>query len=176
MVRAGSLPNSRLNQVYFPVCRDDRKHYLGACAYQRLPGVSMRRKLLLSPIQPYKRRVAGGLLHPLPLIKELARTDKHNNLLLTFVRPTGYEYVGKGVLFDADDIPLSGQPFETGTRAGSLRYRGPVRNDLDMRMEFDATMSITTIHGLKVVDVLTWIDETVALVLSLLGVKDAELD
>lgn len=176
MVRAGRMPKSKLNQVYFPVCHHDRKHYLTVCAHQRLPGVSMRRKVLLSPIQPYKRRVAGGKLHPLTLLKDFARTDKHNELLLTLIRPVGWQYVGQGVLFDAEDSVSPGQPFEPGTKAASLRYRGPVRHDLDMRVEFDATMSIVTINGLPVADVLSWLQDTVAIVLWKLGVPDAVLD
>lgn len=176
MVRAGGSPNSKLNQVYFPVCHDDRTHYLNACAHQRLPGVSKRRKLILSPIQPYKRRVAGGMLHPLVFLKELARTDKHNELLLTLVRPVGWQYTGQGVLFDTEDPISPGEPFEPGTKAASLRYRGPVRRDLNMRVEFDATMSITTVHGLPVADVLSWLEDMVAIVLGELGVPDAILD
>lgn len=177
MVRAGDLPNSRVNSIYFPICDEDRAHYLRACANQRLPGVSRRRKLLLSPIQPYKRRVAGGMLHPLTLLKDLARTDKHNELLLTLVRPVAWTYTGRGVLFDSEVDPIQpGQPFAPGTKAASLRYRGPVRHDLNVRVEFDATMSIVTVHGLPVPTVLSWMQETVAIVLEKLGVPDALLD
>lgn len=109
LVRTGRTPNPKdPTRIQFPICYTNRTKFLNEVCPDRLPGVSKQRCAMLSPFQPYRRRAWRQRDDRLRVLFDLTRRDKHQQLLLTVLRPKAYK-----ITFPAGVRPRSrafGQP------------------------------------------------------------------
>lgn len=145
LVQAGNKPTPKTpTRVQFPICRINRKTFIRMCQKDRLPGVSLRRVLMLSPFQPYKGRELDGERAALDLLGTLTNTDKHREMLVTFLRPYGYTiHAPPGSTTEAYLPPGAGrEQFSPGTEVVRVVVRPWTEPEPDVRVEFNAARHI----------------------------------
>jgi len=89
MVQAGSKPGVAPEDVYWPIQIDTNTARLAGRYAHRLPGVDHKHLAVLDASQPYKQGAAAAS-HPLAVLSELSRVDKHRDIVVLIGREKRY--------------------------------------------------------------------------------------
>jgi hypothetical protein len=126
VITGSKATTADLYKVYFPCWETNRSDFLNKVGRTKLPGVSRRRLLMISPFQPYQRTRRRLMLpHPLHVLSKLVALDKHRNILLTVLRSYGW---GGSPGFIGRIVPAGGlgAPLEPNTHLCTFELRQPL--------------------------------------------------
>jgi hypothetical protein len=182
VITGSKATTADLHNVYFPYWRTNRSDFLNKVGKKKLPGVSKRRLLMLSPFQPYERlRKQLILPHPLDALNKLVGLDKHRHLHLTTARPYGWG--GSPGFFEKfSPVGELGTPLEPNTHICTFELRQPLpegvsQEEVAMHAKVTANVvfekSVPLVGNMAVVDSLEEIAAVVGEVLRKFGLPEA---
>jgi hypothetical protein len=160
-------------RIQFPICRTTQRDFLGSMRKDRLPGVPIRVAKKLSPLQPYKRRIRSDAwrerVHPLVVLPQINRQDKHRYLPLLLNRP--YKWKVTSAVPAGGIVALGpGVPLRPDTEVARIQI--PPGYDGEMRVQFDVTTAVSLGNRGPLVPLLKSMEWLVQAVLVIFGATE----
>lgn len=170
MVAAGTKPQSKGENVFFPIQTDKTKFPQQVSL--RLPGVRADHLAVVERHQPYHLG-ADAAAHPLQVLSDLSRHDKHRSIVLVLAKNLGYSgrikrlvgWIRTGPI----EVPSRGRPSIIKAGTELLRIPGrpaPEYPHLEVDMDFEGATTIAFENGIVVMEAMNQFDGAVTTILN----------
>jgi hypothetical protein len=166
LVRCGTDPNPKVPEnVGWPIYHTE-SGFLKNIG-RKLPGLLPKHRTVVEASQPYHAKT--GKLHPLGVLNDLSRQDKHRQIVVVFAAHKEYKVGGsiRHFTMERTVLPSSGVPvpLKQGTELIRIYGRRMNNHEPEVDVAFEGTTGVAFENGVWVLDALPRIEKRIGNIL-----------